>query len=101
MLSVLGDREAMMNLGERIRAERLRRNLTQDHLAQLVGIAVPTYRKIEAGDGTIEFRHVAKTLGVLGFVDALANLVPMNEPEMRLADLLAPERKRASRRTQK
>jgi transcriptional regulator with XRE-family HTH domain len=97
MISVLGEKEAMTKLGERLRAERLRRNLSQAHLASIVGVAIPTYRKIEAGDGTVEFRHVARAIGVLGHTDALAELIPETQPEMRLADLLAPQRKHASR----
>ncbi|MDX2080465.1 MAG: helix-turn-helix transcriptional regulator [Terrimicrobiaceae bacterium] len=98
MLSVLGEIEAMQKLGARVRQERLRRNLTQDYLAQMLGVTVPTYRKIESGNGSVEFRHVAKALGVLGYADALGELIPEIQPEVRLKDLLAPDRKHASPR---
>lgn len=98
MISVLGEMEAMEKLGMRMRAERLRRNLSQHYLAQTVGVTVPTYRKIESGNGRVEFRHVARALGVLGYADALAGVIPEVQPEMRLKDLLAPERKHASPR---
>jgi transcriptional regulator with XRE-family HTH domain len=97
MISVLGDKETIAKFGGRLRAERLRRNLPQSHMCQVIGITLPTYRKIESGDGTVEFRHVARALGVLGFTDALGELVPEAQPEMRLEDLLAPQRKHASR----
>ena len=97
MISVLGEKEAMAKLGLRLRAERLRRNLSQEHMGKKLGITIPTYRKIEAGDGTVEFRHVARALGVFGYADALGELVPEAQPEMRLEDLLAPQRKHASR----
>jgi transcriptional regulator with XRE-family HTH domain len=97
MISILGDKEAMAKLGLRLRAERLRRNLPQDHMAKTMGITIPTYRKIESGDGTVEFRHVARALGVFGYADTLGELVPEARPEMRLEDLLAPLRKHASR----
>ena len=96
MISVLGEKEAIAKLGTRLRAERLRRNLSQNHMSKVIGITIPTYRKIESGDGTVEFRHVARALGVLGFADALGELVPEVQPEMRLEDLLAPQRKHAS-----
>lgn len=96
MISILGEIEAMKKLGSRLRAERLRRNLSQSHLAQVVGITLPTYRKIETGGGTVEFRHVARALGVLGYSEALGELIPEGPPEVRLKDLLAPERKHAS-----
>jgi len=98
MISVLGDKEAMVKLGARLRAERLRRNLSQGHMCEVMGITIPTYRKIEAGDGTVEFRHVARALGIFGYTDALGELVPETQPEMRLEDLLAPQRKHASGR---
>lgn len=88
----------MQKLGARVRQERLRRNLTQDYLAQMLGVTVPTYRKIESGNGSVEFRHVAKALGVLGYADALGELIPEIQPEVRLKDLLAPDRKHASPR---
>jgi hypothetical protein len=34
----------------------------------------------------------------MGFGDALGNLIPESEPELRLKDLLAPERKPKFRR---
>ena len=101
MISILGEKEAMRSLGARLRSHRLTRNLSQQYLADMVGVTVPTYRKIEAGDGTVEFRNVARALGVMGFGDALGNLIPEPEPELRLKDLLAPERKHASPRKRK
>lgn len=97
MVSVLGDREAMTTLGSRIRDARLARNLSQAHVASVVGISLPTYRKIESGDGTIEFRHVVRTLAVLGYVDAILALVPPVDPAITMKQLMSlPERKRAS-----
>ena len=76
MISVLGEKEAMSKLGLRLRAERLRRNLSQEHMGKML---------------------VARALGVFGYADALGELVPEVQPEMRLEDLLAPQRKHASR----
>jgi len=98
MISVLGDIEAMRMLGDRIRQERLRRNWSQRDLSAQVGVTLPTYRKIEKGEGSVEFRHVAKALAVLGYQDALGEIIPEQPPELRLKDLLAPERKHASPR---
>jgi transcriptional regulator with XRE-family HTH domain len=97
MISVLGDAEALEKFGIRLKALRLRRNLSQEYVAGVVGVSLPTYRKIEQGDGTVEFRHVARALGVLGLAEALGELVPETEPELRLKDLLRPERKHASK----
>jgi transcriptional regulator with XRE-family HTH domain len=97
MISVLGDSEALGKFGTRLKALRLRRNLSQDYVAGIVGVSLPTYRKIEQGDGTVEFRHVVRALGVLGLAEALGELIPEAEPELRLKDLLRPERKHASK----
>lgn len=86
----------MQRLGDRLRQERLRRNLTQSYMALTLGISLPTYRKIESGEGSVEFRHVAKALGVLGYAEALGELIPETPPQIRLRDLTAPERKYAS-----
>jgi transcriptional regulator with XRE-family HTH domain len=88
MISILGDVEALEKFGIRLKALRLRRNLSQDYVAGVVGVSVPTYRKIEQGDGTVEFRHVARALG---------DVIPATEPELRLKDQLRPERKNASK----
>ena len=98
MFSVLGDIEAMRMLGNQIRQERLRRNWSQQDLSGQVGVTLPTYRKIEKGDGSVEFRHVVKALAVLGYQDALGEIIPEQPPPLRLKDLLAPERKHASPR---
>ena len=98
MISILGEKEAMKKLGERLHRERLRRNLSQAYLASVVKITIPTYRKIEIGDGKVEFRHVARALGFLGYSEALGNLIPESPSELKLKDLLAPERKHASGR---
>jgi transcriptional regulator with XRE-family HTH domain len=101
MLSITGEKEAMKELGRRLRLHRLQQNLSQQHLAELVGISLPTYRKIEAGAGSVEFRHVARALGVLGFSEALHELIPEPEPTLKLHDLLVPERLKASPRSSK
>jgi DNA-binding XRE family transcriptional regulator len=101
MISILGEREAMKELGRRLKLHRLRQNLPQQYVADLVGISMPTYRKIEAGVGSVEFRHVARALGVLGFSEALHNLIPEPETNLKLNDLLATERLKASPRTSK
>jgi transcriptional regulator with XRE-family HTH domain len=101
MISIIGEKEAMKELGRRLRLHRLQQNLPQQHLAEMVGISLPTYRKIEAGVGSVEFRHVARALGVIGFSEALLNLIPEPETNLKLNDLLAPERLKASPRSLK
>jgi transcriptional regulator with XRE-family HTH domain len=95
MISILGDKEALTQLGLRIRAARLRRNFTQEHVAKICGITLPTYRKIEAGDGKVLVENVARTIAILGFADRLADLVPEEVAPLTMQEVLKPERKRA------
>jgi transcriptional regulator with XRE-family HTH domain len=95
ILSVYGDTEALRALGASIRDERLRRNWTQQHLADLVGISLPTYRKVEEGSPRVEIGHAARILGVFGYVDRLATLVPPSPPPLDLKALTAEPRQRA------
>jgi len=97
-LSVYGDTEALSHLGEALRAERLKRNLTQAQLVQLAGFSVPTLRKIEQGDGTVEMRHYARVLGILGHAVRLQELVPPSAPPPDPKFLAAADRQRARRR---
>jgi len=40
---------------------------------------------------------LARALGSLGLAEALGDLIPATEPELRLKDLLRPERKHTSK----
>lgn len=97
MVSVLGDKEAMATLGARIRDARLLRNWSQAHVASVLGVSLPTYRKIEQGDGRVEFRHVVRTLAVLGYAEVVTNLIQPVTPEVTMKQLMdSSHRKRAS-----
>ena len=100
-LSAYGDAEALCALGESIRSDRLSRNFTQQHLASLAGISLPTYRKLERGDGSVEIRHVARVLGILGHVDRLRELVPPVVPPPGPKAIAMLERQRARPRSAK
>ncbi len=97
VFSVHGEIEAMKKLGARIRGQRLHRNLSMEYVAKALGVTRPTYRKIEEGDGTVEFRHIAKAIGFFDRGEALGELVPQPEPDITLKDLLKPERQRAGK----
>lgn len=94
-LSAYGDAEALRTLGEAIRSERLRGNHTQRKLAELAGISLPTLRKVERGNGTVEIRHYARILGILGHVSRLGELVPIAAPPPDPKFLIEAERQRA------
>lgn len=100
-LSAYGDAEALRALGESIRSDRLSRNFTQQHLASLAGISLPTYRKLEQGDGSVEIRHFARVLAILGHVERLRELVPAVTLPPDPKALFSLQRQRARKRTPK
>lgn len=68
-------RRQVVALGERLRAARLRRKMTQPMLAERVGISVPTLGKLEAGDPSTSLATMLRVLTVLGMaadIDLLA-----------------------------
>lgn len=68
-------RRQIKALGERLRAARLRRAMTQGQLAERVGVSVPTIGKLEDGDPSISLATMLRVLTVLGLnedVDLLA-----------------------------
>jgi transcriptional regulator with XRE-family HTH domain len=86
--------DALELLGRRIRLARLRRNLSQDELADRAGVTRKTFGALEQGKETVNIGLLVKVLTVLGYTDRL--------PEMLAADPLGEEmeelhgRKRAS-----
>ncbi|MEO7066741.1 MAG: helix-turn-helix domain-containing protein [Rhodanobacter sp.] len=62
-------------LGQRLRAARLRRNMTQPALAERVGVSVPTIGKLEDGNASTSLATALRVLTVLGLaadIDLLA-----------------------------
>ncbi len=53
-------------LGQRLRAARLRRSMTQQVMAERVGVSVPTIAKLENGDPSTSLATVLRALTVLG-----------------------------------
>ncbi len=55
----------LQDLGNNIRAERNRRNLSQMGLADLIGVSVPHISKIESGHSDIKFTTLIAILKAL------------------------------------
>ncbi len=53
----------------RLRAARMRRQMTQEVLAERVGVSVPTIGKLESGDPSTSLATVLRLLTVLGLND--------------------------------
>lgn len=76
----LGSDEAVLTeLGERLRAARLPRNLSQQQLAEEAGVGRMTVQRLEQG-GSTSLTSLIRILRALGAVDALAGLLPAPGP---------------------
>ena len=53
-------------LGQRLRAARMRRSMTQEVMAERVGVSVPTLAKLENGEPSTSLATVLRVLAVLG-----------------------------------
>lgn len=77
--------EALRDLSQRVRKERLRLGWTQQKLADKSGIALPTYRRFEQ-TGQISLERFVNVMHTLGRAQEIENLAA--PPEIRsLADL--------------
>ena len=84
-------------LGERLRAARLRRRVTQAEMAARVGVSRETIVRVEQGDPKVGVAVLVRMLGVLGLEADLDLLAASDEIGRRLQDLALPLRSRARR----
>jgi len=67
----------LAQLGTRLRGERLARNEPQARFAARLGVSIPTLRRLEQGDASVQIGHWLAALEVLGRLqDAEALLAP-------------------------
>ena len=86
-------RRAIRALGERLRAARLRRKMTQAIMAERVGVSVPTLKKLEEGDPTTSLAAMVRVLSVLGLAGDIDKIGAEDKLGRELQDSeLAPPR---------
>jgi DNA-binding XRE family transcriptional regulator len=83
-------RRALSQMGADIALARRKRTLTTSMMAERVGVAKTTYLRIEKGDPTVAMAAYAMTFFVLGFEDALTQIVDPGRDDLGL--LLDSER---------
>ncbi len=89
-------------LGERLRAARMRRKLTQAVLAERVGVTLPTLRKLETGDPSTSLATVVRVLQALGLAQDIDKLAAHDQLGRELQDNeLKPSRRRTPGKTVK
>jgi transcriptional regulator with XRE-family HTH domain len=84
----------LIALGERIRAARLRRNLTVNMVAERAGLSLPTLRMVERGSPTASLGAYAQVLLALNLASDLDLVARDDDLGRRLQDLNLPERVR-------
>jgi transcriptional regulator with XRE-family HTH domain len=86
-------------IGRRIEQIRLQQNLTQQYVADEIGLSRVSYSKLEQGAG--KFENIIAVLRVLGRLDLVAGFVPELTPSpMQQLKMQGKQRQRASRKAQ-
>jgi len=90
---------SLQSLGARLREERLRRNESQAVFAARIGVSIPTLKKMESGNPTVQIGNWVTALDVLDRIKDLDNLLPKPEDLFARYEVMnTPLRRRASRR---
>jgi transcriptional regulator with XRE-family HTH domain len=92
-------RRSLTKFGADLALARKKRNLTTRMVAERLGVAKSTYLRVEKGDPTVSMGVYAMALFVLGFGDALGELVDPRRDDQGL--LLDAERLPKRVRTKK
>ena len=90
----------LRELGARLRSERIRRQDTQAMFAARIGVSIPTLRKMESGDSTVQIGNWAAALDIFDRLDDIDAL--LSAPEDLFAKFEqqhAPQRRRVRNRT--
>lgn len=93
------DQEILQEVGGRIRAYRLQRNLSQEELARRAGVNRTTVRDIEGGKDS-QLSTLAKLMRALGRLEDLNAFLPLaSVSPIQLMKLRGRPRQRARRRS--
>ena len=82
----------LAGLGERLRAARQRRRVSQAELAVRIGVSRPTVIRLEQGDPNVAIGVLARVLAVLGLEADLDLPAASDEPGRLLQDRDLPRR---------
>lgn len=92
----LTDEAILRELGGRLAAVRLARNLTQAALAQEAGVSKRTVERLESGEVALRLSGLVRVCRALGLVDRLDAMVPPAAPSpVEQLKLVGRQRKRA------
>jgi transcriptional regulator with XRE-family HTH domain len=93
-----GSQRQLKALGERLRAARLRRRLTQEVVAARVGVSKQTLAKLEAGSPSTSLATMLRLLQVLNLSQDIDLLAADDEIGRKLQDIhqVGPPRGRSA-----
>ncbi len=89
----LSDQAILQELGERLSAIRIERNLTQAALSDQAGVSKRTIERLESGEVAIQLSSFVRVCRVLGVLERFETLVPEPGPSP-MAQLKMQGRKR-------
>lgn len=93
--------DKLKELGTRLRSERMKREDTQTMFAARIGVSVPTLRKMESGNLTVQIGTWATALEILDRLDDLDTLLSAKEDLFAKYDQMhAPQRQRVRKARQ-
>lgn len=79
--AVASEDAILREVGGRLAARRLARNLTQEQVALAAGVSKRTVERMEAGEGAGRLTGLVRILRALDLLDRLDQLVPEVGPE--------------------
>lgn len=79
-----GLRRSLAKFGKDLASARRKRHLTAGMIAERIGVAKSTYARMEKGDPAVAMGAYAMALFVLGFGEALGDLVDARKDEQGL-----------------
>jgi transcriptional regulator with XRE-family HTH domain len=96
-LDSMTDHAIAQEIGKRIAQMRLQQNLTQQYVADEIGLSRVSYSKLE--QGAAKFENIIAVLRVLGRLDLVGGFVPEVTPRpMQQLKMKGKRRRRASTR---
>ena len=96
-IDLIAPSDVMQRTAQRAKALRLEQNITQQELADKVGIAVGTVKRFEK-TGEVQFNHLLRIALVLGRLDDFKTLFAAADVPASLYDLKAEKVRQRARK---
>ena len=96
-IDLIAPPDVMQRMAQRAKALRLAQNITQQELADKVGIAVGTVKRFEKS-GEIQFNHLLRIALVLGRLEDFSSIFAVDDAPASLYDLKAEKVRQRARK---